>query len=805
MKKLILILINSIAICFSISAQSFGDYRSVADGNWNDATKWEMHNGTTWIVASTYPGQDPETGQVTITGDTKIIITANVPHAVASLYVHSDIVCSNYIPSEQNPALFGTLNFSAENPVSLIVSGPVTIFGELSIDERGGTKTHSLFIGGNLEVGGGWQDTCYYQTLTVFQTINQDDKLRVIFNTTTPESAIFGSIPISFQDVSFDGIGISAFAPMDIFGTASFINGILALESGGITFHDGATVAGGSNASFIQGPVAKIGDDPFTYPIGMPNGFSGYGVYSPLTISAPLVATDMFTASYWRSNYNDIIIDPDLHSISDCDYWSLIRSAGSTSYNLDVTVGWSPASGCGPGYVTNVSDVTLAKLGPGGWASHSGSGTGTTTNGSVSWYGLSNQGGHFSLANMNTNCVTPSGLNISGISSNAAMLSWIAVSGAQSYDVEYKPASSNYWSRAVETPTSPSIKLLGLDPSLTYDWKVNARCGFSNSDCRVSQFTTLPTTCNSPSGLTVTNITSNSATFNWNAVTGAVNYNVQYRKQIAPSAWMTAVAGTAALSCNLSGLSANNAYDWRVSANCSNPAQSSFTTAPAVICNDLYEANNVSGQAKAINLGVPVSAVITSPSDVDWFTVTTPNSSYTNLKVTLNNLPADYDVYVYNKSLILVGSSAGTGTSDEIVTYDSKSRKAPYYIKVAGKNGAYNPWFCYRLLVEVFSYGNGAHRTSVEADEITEVPGKQLIYPHPASGFIQLGFNSTIEGTVSVEIFNTEGQLIKQSAVQLIKGYNQVKISVSDISQGMYFIRMNKGALNITKKFVIAR
>ena len=70
------------------------------------------------------------------------------------------------------------------------------------------------------------------------------------------------------------------------------------------------------------------------------------------------------------------------------------------------------------------------------------------------------------------------------------------------------------------------------------------------------------------------------------------------------------------------------------------------------------------------------------------------------MAVTLSNLPADYDLYVYNKSLKLVGSSTNTGTSNEVVIYNSNARKATYYIKVVGKNGAYNTSQCYNLLAQ---------------------------------------------------------------------------------------------------------
>ena len=67
MKKFISVLIASILISYTVLAQSSGDYRSIGSGNWNDATKWETYNGSSWVTTTTYPGQNSGTGAVTIT------------------------------------------------------------------------------------------------------------------------------------------------------------------------------------------------------------------------------------------------------------------------------------------------------------------------------------------------------------------------------------------------------------------------------------------------------------------------------------------------------------------------------------------------------------------------------------------------------------------------------------------------------------------------------------------------------------------------------------------------------------------
>jgi len=46
---------------------------------------------------------------------------------------------------------------------------------------------------------------------------------------------------------------------------------------------------------------------------------------------------------------------------------------------------------------------------------------------------------------------------------------------------------------------------------------------------------------------------------------------------------------------------------------------------------------------------------------------------------------------------------------------------------------------------------------------------------------------------------------VKRQTINVLTGYNEVRISISDIKPGMYFLRISKGELNLNRKFVIAR
>src|SRR5215469_2437293 len=213
MKKVTLILFASMGINFSATSQSVGDFRSIANGNWNDATKWEMYNGTNWIAATTYPGQNVGAGEVTIMSGIEMTLTATVPQPIASLKI-LDSISSDY----QEVSPIGKLTFSSANSISLMVAGSVTIFGGLGVADQNGTNSHLLSIGGSMIFGSEYyvvDSNCYdypcpytdYVFPASFQPFSNDDNLTVKFNTTIPNSSITGVGGAGFHDVIFDGIG----------------------------------------------------------------------------------------------------------------------------------------------------------------------------------------------------------------------------------------------------------------------------------------------------------------------------------------------------------------------------------------------------------------------------------------------------------------------------------------------------------------------------------------------------------------------------------------------------------------------
>jgi len=86
-------------------------------------------------------------------------------------------------------------------------------------------------------------------------------------------------------------------------------------------------------------------------------------------------------------------------------------------------------------------------------------------------------------------CVVPTGLSSASITASSAVISWAAVSGAISYDVQYRIAGGT-WSQGNVTGTSANFT--GLVAGTVYEWAVRTNCsGSSSAFSGTATFTTL--------------------------------------------------------------------------------------------------------------------------------------------------------------------------------------------------------------------------------------------------------------------------------------------------------------------------
>lgn len=296
-------------------------------------------------------------------------------------------------------------------------------------------------------------------------------------------------------------------------------------------------------------------------------------------------------------------------------------------------------------------------------------------------------------------------------------------------------------------------------------------------------------TCASTSGLQVANITQTSVQVSWTAVSGSLGYNVRY-KPTAGTIWITQSASTNAITIN--GLVAGTAYEVQVQNNCGGllfgawSASTNFTTLGVVTCTDNYETNETRTNAKTIAVNTNITAKIETSTDVDWFKFVN-TTAQKNIKLNLTNLPANYNLQLYNSSGSLLKTSANTGTTSEQVTYNT-NKVGTYYAKVYNVNGS-NSTVCYNLLATI---SNTALRLEdgEEVVELTKMENTLKLYPNPTSNRLTIEFDLQTAAPVLVSIFDVSGKLVSTENFEGVEGANAFYSNVEHLTNGFYMITL---------------
>jgi hypothetical protein len=199
--------------------------------------------------------------------------------------------------------------------------------------------------------------------------------------------------------------------------------------------------------------------------------------------------------------------------------------------------------------------------------------------------------------------------------------------------------------------------------------------------------------CSAPTGLSTTNIFATTATANWNAVSGAVSYDVEL-KPSSSSSWTPYLTGTTGLQCIFSyGLEPTTSYDWRVRANCSSGSssysQAQFTTGAIGSCpppGGLYT-SSVTSSTATVNWS-PVSgalgySVIYKPTYSNTWIVATSGTNLTYVTIYSLSPATTYDWRVKTNCSLYEGSDY-SATSQFTTTGATATCPGPYDVSTNG-------------------------------------------------------------------------------------------------------------------------
>jgi Metallo-peptidase family M12B Reprolysin-like/Secretion system C-terminal sorting domain/Bacterial pre-peptidase C-terminal domain len=416
---------------------------------------------------------------------------------------------------------------------------------------------------------------------------------------------------------------------------------------------------------------------------------------------------------------------------------------------------------------------------------------------------VSNTSGPFAVTSPNTNItwnagstatVTWSVNNTTAAPVNCANVNiLLSTDGGQTFSTILASATANDGSEVITVPATP-----GTTCRVKVEAVGNIFFDISNTNFTIGA----PPPCTAVTSLASSAITQNTATISWAAAAGALTYDAEY-KTAASSTWLNAAAATTATSVNLSGLTAATVYDYRVRINCAagvgNYSQAQFTTTnPPVTCPGIYDVStngNIAGAA-SIPFNTDVKGTINVGNDNDYykFVITTGGT----ITITLTTLPANYQLALQSSTGTVLQTSANGGNSNETISRTMTA--GTYYARVYPRNNkTFNATSCYTLNVQLGT----ASRNNNSSNEL--VTDKLSVSPNPAVGVTNLLFNSDVIGNTQVIITNQLGSVVLRKTIAVNIGENRRSIDVSNLSSGVYYIRLINGASFKTTKIVVAK
>lgn len=209
------------------------------------------------------------------------------------------------------------------------------------------------------------------------------------------------------------------------------------------------------------------------------------------------------------------------------------------------------------------------------------------------------------------------------------------------------------------------------------------------------------------------------------------------------------------------------------------------------------------------------NSIIVSPVDNTTYTVTC-NVSGCNASTLSNEIKIDA------VKLTVTASNTGPYYEGELLRLSSSSSTgaAPLKYDWTGPNGfvatVQNPSLLNISVSESGTYSVkitdanncfGTAQTEVKvnpilANEISTGTGIN-VYPNPVSDELRISFDAQPNKQVNIVLVNMEGQLIDQKSIQSIGGVQQEKFNISNISSGVFLLKVNTSTQEFVKKIVI--
>lgn len=281
--------------------------------------------------------------------------------------------------------------------------------------------------------------------------------------------------------------------------------------------------------------------------------------------------------------------------------------------------------------------------------------------------------------------------------------------------------------------------------------------------------------------------------------------------------WTGLVAANATTSVNLPNVTGYAAGSHTFTARTANPngttdgnAANDATTSNFSFstCSNINEpTDNTATSATIFIANTSVNSQIGTATDVDYYKIIT-TATAPKVKLTLTNLPADYDVSLYRATTSgtissIITTSQNSNTTAESIVYNTPTAAAVYYIKVFGYAGASSTSQCYNLTINTST--SSFIRQTRENELKSDASKNLIVFPNPADDNVSVRYNTLEAGTFTIQLVDVAGKVMIQQSQQFENGENSVELNTSNIAQGLYFVKLSNETQTAVSKLLIEK
>lgn len=393
-------------------------------------------------------------------------------------------------------------------------------------------------------------------------------------------------------------------------------------------------------------------------------------------------------------------------------------------------------------------------------------------------------------------CSVPSTPVYSNITMTSTEINWQPVTDAIGYQVEYKKLNTTVWT--IEKTSTAGITLSNLPILDTFQVRIYTICNNGMSAASsITGFRTLNNLkCTNEQTPSVSAIANTSAKVNWTPISGATNYLFEYRLSQSLT-WKNENLSKSTLYLN--NLIGGQIYEVRITATCTDITGESSSEVSFITLSNGAIKNTKTRDLTSLTTTREVStdnATITSDCVIND-APTIESIEADNTVISWTNLD-EVNYYIVQYKLENSKNWSSTTVLTNTITLKNLLHKQIYQVCVMPvcnrTKGAPSP-------IRSFAVEPQGLISSNEKANI-----QYNIYPNPTNGILKLQIDSPKEGEAQVSILDATGKLVNtQPLIPIEMGMQTQDIDLTDMNNGIYFIRIaNKEKVEV-KKFLLMR